>query len=55
MSGTNDVKNTVLKKDSVPGKPIKTRVWEAFSLCEQFEIDLIVDVFNAKFISGYVK
>ena len=49
MSGTNDVKNTVLKKD------IKTRVWEAFSLCEQFEIDLIVDVFNAKFISGYVK
>ena len=49
MSGTNDVKNIAKPKD------LKTRVWEAFSLCEQFEIDLIVDVFNAKFISGYVK
>ena len=50
MNGINDAKPTVLEKD------LKQRVWEAFSLCEQFEIDLIVDTFKgAKFMSGYIK
>ena len=48
-NGNDDAKSSVLKKD------LKQRVWEAFSLCEQFEIDLIVDTFKARFISGYVK
>ena len=49
-NGNDGVKSSVLKKD------LKQRVWEAFSLCEQFEIDLIVDTFKgAKFMSGYIK
>ena len=49
-NGKDDAKSSVLKKD------LKQRVWEAFSLCEQFEIDLIVDTFKgAKFMSGYIK